>query len=289
MKRLPPGRIVSALLFLVPMTGSAQNFVDLDFSHNVQPTNATNPNNSTLGPAYYAGLTLDFVNVAFVNEFAVDARVTINFATSPGVSPGYEFVGYIPDYNSAAGGPEGDLGVYYRSMLNNVLPVTGGISYTISFYESGSNFTTSKTLSDFRFLIYDHDGEPGQSESIRTYESNGFVGYQIGNISGIHAHDENGAWSFDSRGSGHPEDNADGAFIAYYHNTSSVTFDMYATTLPWLPGANNGVFAAFDGDLSLTGGSTTGFGNYQSIPESSTSLLAVGAASLAMLRRKRQG
>lgn len=289
MKRLPPGSIVSAFLFLAPVTGSAQNFVNLDFSQNVQPTNATNPNNSTLGPAYYAGLTLDFVNVAFVNEFAVDARVTINFATSPGVSPGYEFVGYIPDYNSASGGPEGDLGVYYRSMLNNQVAVTGGISYTISFYESGSNFSTSQTLTDFRFLIYDHDGEPGQSESIRTRESDGFVGYQIGSISGITARDENGAWSFDSRGSGHPEDNADGGFIAYYHNTSSVTFDMYGTTQPWLPGANNGIFAAFDGDLSLTNGSTSGFDSFVNIPEPSASLLAVGAASLAMLRRKREG
>lgn len=289
MKSLPPGRIVSVLLCLAPLSATAQNFVDLDFSHNVQPTNATNPNNSTLGPAYYAGLTLDFQNVAFVNELGVDARVTINFNNSPGVSPGYEFVGYIPDYNSASGGPEGDLGVYYRSMLNNALPVTGGISYTISFYESGSNFTTAKTLSDFRFLIYDHDGEPGQSETIRTRESDGFVGYQIGSISGITAREGDGYWDFDARGYGHPEDNADGGFIAYYQNTSSVTFDMYATTLPWLPGVNNGVFAAFDGDLSLTGGSTTGFDPYVAIPEPSTSLLAVAAASLAMLRRTRQG
>lgn len=289
MKSLPPGRIVSVLLCLGPLSASAQNFVDLDFSHNVQATNATNPNNSTLGPAYYAGLTLDFQNVAFVNELGVDARVTINFATSPGVSPGYEFVGYIPDYNSASGGPEGDLGVYYRSMLNNLLPVTGGISYTISFYESGSNFTTSKTLSDFRFLIYDHDGEPGQNESIRTHKSDGFVGYQIGSISGITAREGPGYWDFDARGYGHPEDNADGGFIAYYQNTSSVTFDMYATTMPWLPGANNGIFAAFDGDLSLTGGSTTGFNPYVSVPEPSTSLLVLGAVSLAMLRRTRQG
>lgn len=290
MNSLPPGRIVSALLFLVPLTGSAQNFVNLDFSQNVQPTNATNPNNSTLGPAYYAGLTLDFVNVAFVNEFAVDARVTINFATSPGVSPGYEFVGYIPDYNSASGGPEGDLGVYYRSMQNLLLPVTGGISYTISFYESGSNFTTAQTLSDFRFLIYDHDGEEDQSETIRTFESDGFVGYQIGTDSGITTRDgDGGIWDFDAGGVGHPETTADGGFIAYYHNTSSIRFDMYATTLPSLLSGNNGVFAAFDGDLSLTGGSTSGFGSYVPIPEPSTTLLAAAAASLAMLRRKREG
>lgn len=287
MIRFPTGSILSVLLGVTPVTASAQNFVDLDFSHHVQPTNGVNPNNSTLGPAYYAGLTLDFVNVAFVDELAVDARVTINFETSPGVSPGYEFVGYIPDYNSASDGPEGDLGVYYRSKLDNLTQVTGGISYTISFYESGSNFTTAKTLTDFRFLIYDHDGEPGQSESIRTYAADGFVGYQLGGISGIHAHDEGGAWSFDARGSNHPEDNADGSFIAYYQNSSSVTFDLYATTETWLPGANNGIFAAFDGDLSLIGGNTLGFDPRVNIPEPASVMVTSVATLLALLRRQR--
>ncbi len=290
MKSLPPGRIVSALLFLLPLTGSAQNFVNLDFSQNVQATNATNPNNSTLGPAYYAGLTLDFVNVAFVNGLAVDARVTLNWAAGNPVSPGYEFVGYIPDYNSADNGPGGDLGVYYRSINGySNSNYTGGISYTITFYESGSNYTTQQTLSNFRFLVYDHDGEPGQAESIRTFASDGFVGYQIGENSGITTRNENGIWDFDSRGWNHPETTAEGGFIAYYENTSSVRFDMYATTSPTLPWGNNGVFAAFDGDLSVNGGNTNGFNPYQPIPEPSTPLLAMGAVSLAMLRRTRQG
>lgn len=289
MKRLPPGRIVSALLFLVPLTGSAQNFVDLDFSHNVQPTNATNPNNSTLGPEYFAGLTLDFVNVAFVDGFAVDARVTLNWAAGNPVSPGYEFVGYIPDYNTT-NGPGDDLGVYYRSINGyDSTPYTGGISYTITFYENGSNFTTTQTLSNLRFLIYDHDGEDDQEESIRTFESDGFVGYQIGQDSEITTRNSNGIWDFDSRGANHSESNADGAFIAYYENTSSIRFDMYATTDPNLPWGNNGVFAAFDGNLSVTGGNTDGFYSYMPIPEPSTPLLAMGAMALTMLRRTRQG
>ncbi|RYD32738.1 MAG: PEP-CTERM sorting domain-containing protein [Verrucomicrobiaceae bacterium] len=289
MKSLPPGRTISVLLSLVPLTASAQNFVDLNFKNNVQQTNATNPNNSTLGPAYFAGLTLDFVNVAFVNGLAVDARVTLNWAAGNPISPGYEFVGYIPDYNKTNNGPGGDLGVYYRSINGyDTVPYTGGISYTITFYEGGNSFTTEQTLSNFRFLIYDHDGEKDQSESIRTFESDGFVGYQIGSKSGITTHNENGIWDFDSRGWNHPEDSADGGFIAYYENTSSVRFDMYATTSPDLPYAYNGVFAAFDGDLSVNGKTTDGFNSYVPVPEPSTPLLVLGATTLALLRRTRQ-
>ncbi len=281
MLRPPPGRIVVALL-MTHLAASAQNFVNLDFSQNVQATNAIYPNQSTLGPNYYSGYTFDFVNVALVNGLAVDARITVT-----SVSEGYDFVGYIPDYNQAAGGPEGDLGVYYRSEANNTEEVTGGISYTISFFESGSNFTTLQTLSDIRFLIYDHDGETGQSEGIRTYLSDGLVGYQIKEGSGIQSQAEGDAWTFDAGGSGHPEDTADGGFIALYHNTSSVRFDMFATTSPSLPQGNNGIFAAFDGDLSLIGGNTVGFGTLVTVPEPSASLLAAATISFGLLRRRR--
>ena len=269
------------MLVLVSQRGSAQNFVDLDFTHNVQPNNAIYPNQSTLGPDYFNGTVLDFVNVAFVNGMAVDARVSINL-----VSPGYEFVGYIPDYNQAPAGPEGDLGVYYRFNGDNANP-TGGISYTISFYESGSNFTTARTLTDFRFLIYDLDGEPGQSESIHTHVADGFTGYQIRNGSGIQTQAESDSLTFHSRGIGHPEDNADGGLIAYYQNTSQVTFDMFSTSAPGLPFANYGIFAAYDGDLSLNGGTTSGFGSFVAVPEPTTPLLIAVAASLTMTCRRR--
>lgn len=280
----PPGHIISTL-FLTATVAAAQNFVGLDFSHNVQSTNAAYPNNSTLGPAYYAGLDLNFLNVAD----GVDARVEIIFQGSNYlISEGYEFVGFIPDYNQqGTAEAQGDLGVYYRSTNGSLVPVTGGISYQISFYESGSNFGTSKMLTDFRFLIYDHDGEPGQAESIRTYGQDGFVGYQLNDGSDIHMHDEGGTYRFDSGGMNKSEINAEGGFIAYYHNTSSIRFDMFATTQPWLPQANNGIFGAFDGDLSVINGNTNGFEPYIAVPESSTSLLLAGAASLAMLRRKR--
>jgi hypothetical protein len=213
--------------------------------------------------------------------------VAINFAAAEPISPGYEFVGYIPDYDAASGGPEGDLGVYYRSVANNTSTVTGGISFTISFYENGSNFTTATTLSHLRFLIYDHDGEPGQAESIRTYAADGFSGYQLGNVSGIHSHDEGDSWRFDSLGQGFAENSPDGGFIAYYENSSSVRFDLFATTEAGHPAGDNGIFVAFDGDLSLLGGGTSGFGTYIPIPEPSTPLIALTTTAMALLRRSR--
>jgi hypothetical protein len=279
MPSIPPFRIIAAVT-LASGSALAQSFVNLDFSNNVQPTDSIYPNMSTLGPEYYSGLTFDFVNVAFVNGLAVDARVSL-----VGNTPGYDFVGYLPDYNTAPGGPEGDLGVYYRYNGDLSNP-TGGIGYTISFYQGGSNFTTAQTLSNLRFLIYDHDGEPTQSETVRTYLSDGFTGHQVRDGSGIEGFNDGASWRFGSRGLGFDADNADGSFIAYYENTSSVRFDIFSTSLG-TPFAYYGVFTAFDGDLSLTNGSTAGFGSFVPVPEPSTSLLTMSTLLLSLIHRRR--
>ena len=264
------------------LAAAAQNYLPLDFSQNVQATNAIYPNNSTLGPEYYSGFTFDFRNVTTSNGQSVDARVTVL-----GTAGNYNFVGWIPDYNSAGGQPEGDLGVYYRHDGSFAHP-TGGMAYVLTFYEGGGVFENETVLTDFRILIYDHDGEPGQSESIRTYVNDGFTGYQIHDGSGIHTHNEGATYRFDAGGANQPETGPEGGFIAYYHNTSSIRFDMFATTHPSNPAANNGVFAAFDGDLSLTNGGTGNFGTFVPIPEPSTLFLAATALSLAVLRRTRR-
>ena len=92
---------------------------------------------------------------------------------------------------------------------------------------------------------------------------------------------------FNSRSQGHPETTVDGGMILYYENTSSVRFDLFSTTLPELPGPNNGIFAAWDGDLSLTGGNTNGFGSVVAVPEPGTSALLGAALAGLMLRRTR--
>ena len=278
----PPSlRWLLPLLFLPPLVSYAQNFLPLDFSHNVQATNAWYPNNSTLGPEYYSGQTLDFTAVTTQNGQVIDARVTVLGSTA-----GYEFVGYIPDYNGEAGQPENDLGVYYRHN-GDPLSATGGIAYTISFFVGGSAFTDAAVLSDFRILIYDHDGEPGQSESIRTYEADGFTGYQLHNGSGIQTQEEAGIWRFDAVGQNLSESSPEGGFIAYYQNTSTIRFDMFSTTFPETPPGHNGIFAGFDGDLSLTNGQTSDFGAFVPIPEPASFPLATVAALMALLRRKR--
>lgn len=277
----PPLRCLLTLLFLHPLVSSAQTYLPLDFSNTVQPNNDKYPNDSTLGPDFYNGNTLDFLNVTSQDGRTIDARVNIL-----GTAGNYFFEGWIPNYNSANGQPEGDLGVYYAHDGVFTAP-TGGISYSLSFYEGGGTFTNAAVLSDFRILIYDHDGEPGQSESIRIHEADGFTGYQIRDGSGIHSHNEGGTWRFDAAGKNLSETIPDGGFIAYYQNTSSIRFDLFATTLPSNPTQNDGVFTAFDGDLGLTGGSTDNFSAFIPVPEPSTSCLVASALCMMLTRRKR--
>lgn len=277
----PPLIRAVPILALAILDTHAQNYLPLDFSQNVQATNAIYPNNSTLGPDYFSGLVFDFLNVTTQDGQSIDARVSVL-----GSAGAYEFVGWIPDYNEDAGQPENDLGVYLRHTHDFSEP-TGGIAWTITFYQGGGAFTDTAVLSNLAFLIYDHDGEPGQSESIRLYESDGLAGYRIADGSGIHSHDEDGTWRFDAGGENLSETNADGSFIAYYQNTSSIRFDMFGTTMPTNPVGNNGMFAGFDGDLSLIGGDTANYGALVTIPEPSSSALVAASLAMTLLRRTR--
>ena len=276
------------LAVLLSPAARAQTYVDLDFSNNVQNTDAQYPNGSTLGPDYYTGTTIDFSNAGFYNGTSIDVRASVIGLTDGESSDfretsTYQWVGWLPDYNSTDAND--DLGVYYRHD-GNELQQTGGIAWTFSFFEGGSDFSVPVTLPGVRFLVYDHDGEPYQSESIRTFAADGFAGYQLHGDSGIHVHDEDGTYRFDSRGDGHPETTAEGGMILYYQNTSSVRFDLFATTLPGLPGQNSGIFAAWDGNLGLTNGGTEGFGEVVTVPEPSAAVLVL-AGALGLLRRRR--
>lgn len=279
-------RVLSSLALLSSVAFS-QTYVDLDFSNNVQPALEQNPNGSTLGPWYHSGSYLDFTNAGSYNGTSIDVRVSVA-GLIDGEGPGfrdtstYQWVGWLPSYNNSA--MNDDLGVYYRHD-GNPLQQSGGVAWTMSFYESGSDFSTPITLPGVRMLVYDHDGELYQSESIRTFAGDGFAGYQLHDGSGIHVHDEDGSYRFDSRGLGLPETTAEGGMILYYHNTSSIRFDMFATTLPQLPGPNNGIFAAWDGNLGVNNGGTSGFGEFVPVPEPTAPLL-IGVASITMLMRR---
>ncbi len=289
MNRIPPLRFVLSLA-LLPAAALAQNYVDLDFSHNVQPALEMYPNNSTLGPYYSSALVMDFANAGNYNGNSVDVRVSMIGLTdgeSSDFRPSstYGWVGWLPHYNSV--NHSDDLGVYYRHD-GNLLQPTGGIAWTLSFYEGGSNFSSPLTLPGVRFLIYDHDGEPLQSEAIRAFGGDGLTGYQLANGSNIGAHQEDDNWRFNAGGLGLSETGPEGGMILYYENTSSIRFDMFSTTLPGLPGAQSGVFGAWDGNLSLIGGDRSGFGPMVAVPEPSVPLLAAMAALGGVMRRRRK-
>jgi len=279
-----------ALLFsILPLGAMAQTYVDLDFSGNVQPATQMYPNNSTLGPYYSSALSMDFANAGTYNGNSVDVRVSfLGLTDGEGSSfrdtSTYQWVGWIPDYNDSAS--KNDLGVYYRQDGNLAQP-TGGIAWSMRFYLGGSNFGTELTLPGVRLLIYDHDGEALQSESIRAFAGDGLTGYQLHGNSGINVLNQDGSYRFDSRGAGHPETTADGGMILYYENTSSIRFDMFGTTYAGLPPQNLGIFAAWDGNLEVNGGNTNDFNPLVVVPEPTAPIL-LGVASMSLLLRRRR-
>jgi hypothetical protein len=232
---------------------------------------------------------MDFANAGTYNGNSVDVRVSfLGLTDGEGSSfrdtSTYQWVGWIPDYNDSAS--KNDLGVYYRQDGNLAQP-TGGIAWSMSFYLGGSNFGTELTLPGVRLLIYDHDGEALQSESIRAFAGDGLTGYQLHGNSGINVFNEDGSYRFDSRGLGHPETTADGGMILYYENTSSIRFDMFSTTYAGLPPQNLGIFAAWDGNLGVNGGNTNGFNSLVVVPEPTAPIL-LGLASVSLLLRRRR-
>lgn len=280
---------VACALLAAPLL-HAQNFTPLDFSHNIQATNGIYPNNSIIGPNFYSGHIFDFADVATVDGRTIDARVTLL-----NISDGYQFDGWVPAFNGPGNSnygypdngidPGDDFGVYYKSTPGLTQPTAGTLSLSISFYEGGGTFNIATSLEELSLLLYDHDGEPGQSEAVRAYVSDGLAGYQLHNASGITATNEGATVRFDASGTNKPELTAQGGFILNYHNVSTIRLDLLANTLPSNPSTNNGIFLAIDGNLGLVNPSD--FGIYQAVPEPSASLLAAVLAGLIAFRRKR--
>jgi len=264
--------IFSVVLGAWPTQGVlAETITDLSFSNPVQA--ADHSNLGGLGPAY-SGTTYDFLNVAA----GVDMRVTI--AAFGNVS----FLGSYPNYSSASGQPSGDLG--YRYQANSL--GSGGINYTMSFFEGGGTFTTAKILPALSLMIYDVDGEPNQDESVRVFAADGFTTYQLPKAGGMTAQAEGmSSMKFTGPGSNRDEDDPTGAVILNCANTSSLTLQMLSDTTGG--STPNPVFSAIDGDLSLIGGNTGSFSQAASVPEpSSFALVVIGLGGAALMRRRRR-
>lgn len=273
MTSTPCALVASGLLALSHGGLYAQTYYDLDFSNHVQATNA---NYSGLG-AYYTGTTFDFLNVAPTSGQNIDFRARVSNVTS-----GYSWNGAFPDYSSASGQPDGDLGYYYQANSAGL----GGINYNLNFYRGGGSFNTAFVVPDFRLMIYDVDGEAAQSESVRVNVSQGFYGYRLPVLGGITVTNEgNGNYLFTGPGVNRPENDPSAAFILYYRNTSNITLNMVSNTSgSRLP---NGVFSAIDGDLSMLAGDLSGFSNIILVPEPTSATLALISATMLFGRRRR--
>lgn len=249
----------------------AETLSDLSFSSPVQSTNISDLGG--LGPAY-SGTTYDFLNVAT----GVDMRVTISAFGN------VSFLGSYPNYSSASGEPSGDLG--YRYQANSL--GSGGINYTMSFFEAGGTFTTAKTLAALSLMLYDVDGESNQDESVRVFAADGFTTYQLPKAGGMTAQAEGmSSMKFTGPGANRDEDDPSGAVILNYANTSSLTLQMLSDTTGG--STPNPVFSAIDGDLSLIGGNTSSFNPAAPVPEpSSFALVAIGLGGLVLTRMRRR-
>lgn len=252
----------------------APTYYDLKFDHLKE---ATNGNHSQLG-AYYDGTTLHFLNVAPNSGKSIDLRITVTDITSR-----YAYLGSFPNYNNAPGQPEGDLGILYE--FNSHSYGAGGITYNLEFFEGGDLFETPFVVPDFRLLVYDVDGESGQSESVRVSLDDGFAGYLISSTTSMRVTDEGSSFLFTGPGVDYAEENTDSAFVLYFENTSSVSLQLLAnTTSGW---RRNAVFAALDGDLSLVRDDPAWDDSVSITPEPGSSLLVVSAFTLMLLLRRR--
>lgn len=270
---------ISILLFLLFGCGiiHSQTYTDFVFDNPVQSTDDTR---AGIGD-YYTGNVMDFLNVSPTSGATIDARVTAS--TVGNVS----FEGHYPNYNSpSTDEPNDDLGHVY--IANGA--GTGGIDYTIEFFVGGTNFITPFTVEDFRLMIYDVDGESFQSESVTASNDDGLVGYQLPTTDEFEVVQNGEEYTFNGPGTNRSETDPSAAVILYFSDTSSVTFNLRATTLSSSP-LPNGVFSAIDGDLSLLGGidpvNDPGFDDFTPTPEPSSSMmLMIGAIASLMVRRR---
>jgi hypothetical protein len=302
LKSLASSGIFSALTLAVGATVGQPHraaAVDLNFSTTVETQRNTNPFNFNFGPGVgnlgttatladpnpnganppssTTPIVVRYTDVATISPgVTIDARITAQtFGT------GYSFTEHIPNYSvNATGQPTGDAAFIYQiagTSSGSTGLGAGGMSYKIELFQGGGTFSTAYVAPQLRLLAYDVDGErnsgsvpPGstglstanQSEAVRAFLSDGFIGYQTGtNANSLVPEKSLDGTSILFKGPGinYPETDTTGAAILYFQNTSAVTLQFEANTIdPARPNANP-VFSAIDGDLSLIPNNPTNF------------------------------
>lgn len=268
------------------LSASAVSAAPLVFDTPVQAATG----NSVVGSVVTA-TQIDFLNVATDQGTTVDLRVTaaVKDQTDFGVptSNGAGDAGFIPDYSNA-GAPEDDLGFLFFG--NGINTTENGIVLTFDFFNGtgalSGTFTDAFTVAELNFAIYDVDGEPSQSEYFTAFKSGGLTSYALGDTpQALVATDLGDGVRFDGPGTNFPESDSSGAAMLTFTKTASFVLDFGAVQTGGP--VQNGVFTAFDGDLSL-------FDPSDFRPPVSTvpvpaglPLIASALGGLALLRRRK--
>jgi hypothetical protein len=215
----------------------------------------------------------------------IDAKITAAvFGTS------YSFVDHEISYTSS-GNPSGDIAFDYQANAGG----SGGMTYRIDFYQSIGgvhDYVTAATPFDFSLLVYDIDGQAGQTEALRVFKGSGSSGldsYQIGNSGTASLIATNNAdnYLFSGRGANVSETSVNGDVRLGFTQSNSATLQFEATTLA-SSSFPDYVFSGINGD-----GSQTVTGTFatkvtaQKIPEPFTIIgsLVGGAAALRMRKK----
>lgn len=221
------------------------NYFDINFGNYTAIGGQTRPApNTTVGDSYTTAREIRFTDVAVDSGYNINLRVT-----AADVGQRYSYLGSFPNYKYSNGAiePNGDLGYYYQYNGGTNVPSDsplryGGINYTLEFFDgnAGGGVDEPFALPAFRLLIYDVDGEAQQTESVRVYFDEGFVGYQLPKSGTISVEYFTDSVLFTGPGYDEPEDNPSGMFILYFKNTSKITLSMESHTRTGT--SANGVF-----------------------------------------------
>ena len=273
MRKTPLLSLITAL-FIQAELPTVEASLALEFDNNVTPTNATQ---AQLGNFISGGFT-DFEEVAA----GVDARVS-GFV----IGSGHTFDGTFPNHGSD------NLGFLYTGNNNN--GELGGIRVTIDFFQSDgvvngmTQLLVAQTIPDFEFLVHDVDGEPSQDEFVQAFLADGLFSYQLANTNALAVANNPTTYQFMGGGTNLDENDASGATILRFLNSSSVSFNFFAQTNASAP---NGVFQALDGDVDTIARSEFAppvIVGAQTVPEPSGlafTLVAFGAGLFRRGRRK---
>lgn len=208
--------------------------------------------------------TARFRSVATDQGKTVDALIstTVKHGTDFGDIGGsgrFGDPGFIPDYQPWGSDTAADLGfLYYGNGINGL---ENGILVEFTFFDGtgdlAGTFDQMLEIAELNFAIYDVDGESirlgnsaDQTEFFSAFVSDGLTSFQLGDTpQALTAEQRGDAILFSGPDKNFSESDASGAVILNYENTSQFRLDFGSvqSSGPY----QNGVFSAFDGDLSL--------------------------------------